>query len=72
MTPFSAYRATLLDFGVDPNALKKMSMAEIDGMFREHRKRNKKTPDMPKASEIEQVELDFAELVKNDPSVVLN
>lgn len=71
MTDFGAYRAMLLDFGVDPRAVDTMSWAELASMERGLLKRRGKAPAPSKEVEAAAFEA-FTQAVANDPSVRLH
>lgn len=68
MIDFGGYRAMLLDFGVDPTVIGRMTLGEIDGMLRALEKRRGKA-EVPSEKEMSERMQDFADFVRNDPNV---
>lgn len=68
MTDFGAYRAMLLDFGIPPQAMDNMSLAEMSSLRKGMEARNGKAR-VPSKEEREEGMTAFNNFISSDPTV---
>lgn len=72
MTDFDSFRAMLVDFGVSPNEIKLMTLAEIYGTVNKLQTRRSKHGKIPSKKEQAKADELFESIVSDDPMVRLN